>query len=137
MVHVRLVFLRSQSISLDDSGIQLSIVNVRRVSPNFCNLSGYLSPPTGLPPIAGSQMLARSIVSLYYSYTTTYIINLNLIIYPSSPGFESESLGPKEATLSLCYTPLTHTHTQLWIPIVSLVTKKNLQKQAVNDRCNG
>ena len=36
----------SQSISLDDSGNPLHIVNVRRASPNFCNFSGYLSPPT-------------------------------------------------------------------------------------------
>ena len=57
---------RSKSISLDDSGIPLSIVNVRRASPNFCNLSGYLLPPTRLPPIARSQLLARAIISLYY-----------------------------------------------------------------------
>ena len=116
MVLVRLVFLiqpvyssgeRSQSISLDDSGIPLSIVNVRRASPNFCNLSGYLSPPTRLPPIAGSQLLARAIIGLYYLYNTTYIIDLNSIIYRSSPGFEPGSPGPKAATLPLCYTPLT------------------------------
>ena len=96
MVLVRLVFLIqpvyssgewSQSLSLDDSAIPLSIVNVHRVSPNFCKLSGYLSPPTRLPPIAGSQLLARVIISLYYEYNTTYIIDLNLIIYRSSPGF--------------------------------------------------
>ena len=116
MVLVHLVFLiqpvyssseRSQSISLDDSGIPLSIVNVRRGSPNFCNLRGYLSPPTRLPPIAGSQLLARAIVGLYYSCNTTYIINLNSIIYRSSQRFEPGSPGPKAATLPLCYTPLT------------------------------
>ena len=116
MVLISLVFLiqpvyssseRSQSISLDDSGIPLSIVNIDRASPNFCNLSGYLSPPTRLPPIAGSQLFARAIVGLYYLYNTTYIIDLNSIIYRSSPGFEPGSPGPKAATLPLCYTPLT------------------------------
>ena len=34
------------SVSLDDSGKPLGIVNVCRVSPNFCDLLGYLSPPT-------------------------------------------------------------------------------------------
>ena len=52
-------------------------------------------------------MLARAIVSLYYSYNTTYIVNLNLIIYLSPPGFGPGSQGPKSATLPLCYTPLT------------------------------
>ena len=72
-----------------------------------CNLNSYLSPPTRLPPIAGSQLLARAIVGLFYLYNTTYIIDLNWIIYRSSPGFEPGSLGPKAATLPLCYTPLT------------------------------
>ena len=102
-----IIRLESQSICLDDSGTPLSNVNVRRASPNFCNLSGYLSPPTRLPPIAGSQLLARAIVGLYYLYNTTYIIDLNSIIYRSSPGFEPGSPGPKAATLPLCYTPLT------------------------------
>ena len=35
----------SQSISLDDSGNPLSIVKVNRGSPNFDDLTGYLSPP--------------------------------------------------------------------------------------------
>ena len=94
-------------MSLGDSGKPLSNVNAHRASPNFCNLSGYLSPLTRLPLIAGSQTLARAIVSLYYSYSTTYIINLNSIIPQSSPGFEPGSPGPKAATLPLYYTPLT------------------------------
>ena len=73
---------RSHGISLDNSGNPLNIVNVCRGSPNFCNLSGYLAPPTWLPLIAGSQMLARAIISLYYSYYRTYIINLNSIWSP-------------------------------------------------------
>ena len=100
----------SQSISLDDSGNPLSIVNVLRASPNFYNLSGYLSPPRRLPPIAGLQMLARAIVSLYYLYNTTYIIGLNSIIQQSSTGFEPRSPGPRAATLPLCYTSLTNKH---------------------------
>ena len=44
---------RSQCISLDDSDSALGTDNVRRASPNFCNLSDYMSPPTRLPPIAG------------------------------------------------------------------------------------
>ena len=68
---------------------------------HICNLSGYLSPP----PIAGSQLLARATISLYY--TQTIKSNLNLIIYQSSPGFEPGSPGPKAATQPLCYTPLT------------------------------
>ena len=66
-----------------------------------------LSPPTRLPLVAGSQTLARVIISLYSSYKKTYIIDLNLIIHRSSPGFEPGSQGPKVATLSLCYIPLT------------------------------
>ena len=58
-------------------------------------------------PSEGSQMLAKTTISLYYLYKTTCIIDLNLIIYRSSPGFESRSLGPKVATLPLCYTPLS------------------------------
>ena len=118
MVLVRLVFLiqpvyssseRSQGICIDNSGNPLSIVNVHRASPNFSSLCDYLSPPTRLPPIAGSQTLARAIKNLYYSYSTTYIINLNLMIYWSSPGFEPGSPGPKEATLPLSYAPLYST----------------------------
>ena len=116
MVLVCLVFLiqpvyysgeRSQSISLDNPGYPLSIVNVQRMSPNFCNLRGYFSPPTRLPPNVGSKMLARAILSLYYLYNTTYIINLNSKIYRPLPGFEPGSPGPKAATLPSCNTPLT------------------------------
>ena len=88
--------------------IQLNLfsnANVRRASSNFCNFSGYLSPPTRLPAIARSQKLARAIINLYYSYNTTYIIDLNSIIYWSSPGFEPGSPEPKVATLPLCYGP--------------------------------
>ena len=95
---------RSQSISLDNLCNPLSIVNVCRGSPNFCNLSGYFSPLTRLPPIAGSQLLVRAIVSLYYLYNTTFLLDLNSIIYQSSPGFEP---GAKSTMLPLCYTPLT------------------------------
>ena len=59
----------SQSISLNNLGCPLSIVNVHRASPNVCILSSYLSPPTRLPPIEDSQTLARAIVSLYYLIT--------------------------------------------------------------------
>ena len=97
---------KSQSISIDNSVKPLSIVNVRRASPNFCNLQGYLSPSTRLPSIVGSQTLARAIVSLYYSWNTICKIDLNLIVYRSSPGFEPGSPGPKGPTLPLCYTPL-------------------------------
>ena len=111
MVLVRLAFLiqqvyyfsseRSQSISLENSGNPLNIMNVLKASLNVCNLSGYLSPP-----MSGSQRLARAIVSLYYSFNTTYIINLNSIIYWSSPCFKPRSLGPKLPTLPLLYNPL-------------------------------
>ena len=76
-----IIRLESQIICFYDSGTPLSNVNVCRASPKFCNLSGYLSPPTRLPLIAGSQLLARATVGLYYLYNTTYIINLNSIIY--------------------------------------------------------
>ena len=74
MVLVRLAFLiqpvysggRNQNNILDDSGNPLIIVNVRIAFPNVCNLSDFLSPPKRLPAIAGSQTLARAIVSLYY-----------------------------------------------------------------------
>ena len=66
-------------------------LNVMYVVPNFSKLSGYVSSPTRLPPIAGSQTLARVIISLYYLYNTTYVIILNFIIY----GFEPGSPGPK------------------------------------------
>ena len=85
-------------MSLDDSDDQLIIVNVHRASQNFCNLSGYLLTPARLPPIAGSPMLSRTIVSLHYSYNTAYEIGLNLIIYQFSLGFEPGSPGPKAAT---------------------------------------
>ena len=116
MVLVLLAFLikpvyssseRSQSIILGNSGKPLSILDICRGSPNFCNLSVYLSPPTSLPTIVGSQTLARVILRLYYLYNTTYIFNLNLIIYRSSTGFEPGSPGRKAATLPLCHTPLT------------------------------
>ena len=109
MVLVRLVFLiqpvyssieRSQSISLNDSGNPLNIVNILRGSPNFCNLSGYFSPPTRLPPIARSQTLARSIISVYHSYNTTYIIDLNLKIYRSLPRFEPRSTAGTKSNIS-------------------------------------
>ena len=102
-----IIRLESQSVSLDDSVKPVSKVNVLRASPKFCSLSGYLSPPIRLPPMAGSQMLDRAIESLNYSYNTTYIINLNSIIYRHLPGFEPGSPGPKAATLPLCYTLLT------------------------------
>ena len=98
---------QSQRPSLDDSGRPLNNVNVRRMSLNFCNLSGYFSPPTRLPPIAGSQMLARAIVSFYYSYNTTYVIDLNSVEYESTSGFCTQISGTKSATLPMCYTPLT------------------------------
>ena len=98
---------RRQNISLEDSGNPLSIVNGRRASPNLCNLSGNLSPPTRLPLIAWPQMLARAIIILYYPYNTTYVINLKLIKYLSSPGFEHGSPRPKAATLPFCYSLLT------------------------------
>ena len=120
-----IIRLESQSICLDDSGTPLSNVNVRRASPNFCNLSGYLSPPTRLPPIAGSQLLARAIVGLYYLYNTTYIIDLNSIIYRSSPGFEPGSPGPKAAILPLCYASLT----TFTILLFTTITKKLFQDQ--------
>ena len=91
------------SKSLNHSGNTLSIMNVHKASTNFCNLSGYSSPTTRLPPIAGLLMLARAIISLYYLYDTTYIIYLNLIIYRPSSGNEPGSLGPKAATLPVCY----------------------------------
>ena len=43
--------------SIQYTVIPLSNVMVHRASTNFCNLSGYLSPPTRLPPITGSQLL--------------------------------------------------------------------------------
>ena len=68
--------LESQSVSLDHSVKPLSSVNFRRASPNFYNLSGYISPFTRLPPIAGSQTLARVIVSLYKLYNTQPILSI-------------------------------------------------------------
>ena len=54
-----------------------------------------------------SQKLARAIVNLYYLYNAKVKINLNMIINESSLGFKLGSPGPKVATLSLCYYPLT------------------------------
>ena len=59
--------------------------------------------PTRLPPIAGSQTLAKAIIGLYYTLNSTSFIDLNLIIYGSSRGFEPGCPGPKEAALSFCY----------------------------------
>ena len=63
---------RSQSISLDDSGIPLSNVNIHRVSPNCCNLVAIYHHLQGYLSIAVTQMHARAIVSLYYSNNAIY-----------------------------------------------------------------
>ena len=49
----------------------------------------------------------RAILSLYYLYNATYKIDLNSIIYWSSPGLEPGSWRPKAPTIPLCYTPLS------------------------------
>ena len=99
-----IIQFKSQNASLNNSGKQLSSVSICEVSPNFCNVCDHLSPLTRLSQIARSQTLARANICWYYLYITTYIINLNFIIYLFSPGFELGSPGPKStnSTIVLC-----------------------------------
>ena len=109
-----IIWLESQSVSLDESGKPLSNVKVLKASPNFLQLQWLFitTYKARLSPIAGSKcfkILARAIVSLYYLCSTNYINDFNSIIFRYSPGFELGSPGPKAATLPLCYTPFTST----------------------------
>ena len=83
---------RSQSISLFNSGHPLSILNICRGSPNLCKLSGNLSPPPRLPSTAGSQPLARVIVSYILTWIWTRIsgtkkCNFTIVLYSFDDSF--------------------------------------------------
>ena len=116
-----IIRLKSQRISLAVSGKGLQLfwslfINSPINLTNYflmtwlChqfNLGINLSITSRLPPIKGSQMLARMILSFFYSNNANYIIVLNWIIYGSLPGFKPKSPGPKVATLPFCKTPMT------------------------------
>ena len=125
-------FLIQPVYSSSERSQSIILVNIHRSSPIFCNLSCYLSPPTRLLPIPGSQILARAILSFCYSHNITYIIDLNSIIHRSSPGFETGSPGPKVAGLPLCYTPLT---TYPYLVFLTITMIRNFMHQLFLSFC--
>ena len=71
---------------------------------SYFSLSIYLLIFTRLLPVTWDYNQCRSIIGLYYLLHTKMDLNS---ITADQPGFEPGSLGPKAATLPLCYTPLT------------------------------